>query len=85
MEAEGPGGLEHLGTEQASMGPVLRDSRYVSTKGELAAQTGTCVMKSGRQGSVNPSTVTYQLWDHAFLSLVFHFYKLWILISTLQG
>lgn len=44
------GGLAplHLGTEQANMGPELRDSRCVPTKGDPAVQTGTCARKSDR-------------------------------------
>ena len=50
-------------------------SSMLPPQGAPAAVTGTCAPEADRQGSVNPSAVTYQRWDHAFVSLIFPSYK----------
>ena len=75
-----------LGAEKVGMGPAAegQQGRSLSRESQLRWQEHGA-MDSDRQGNVSPNTVTDQLWNQAFLSLSFPFYKFETIISTLQG
>ena len=75
-----------LGAEKVGMGPAAEGQQgcCLSRESQLRWQEHRA-MDSDRQGNVSPNTVTYQLWNQAFLSLTFPFYNFEIIISTLQG
>ena len=75
-----------LGAEKVCMGPAAEGQQVcsLSRESQLYWQEHGAT-DSDRQANVSPNTVTYQLWNQAFLSLTFPFYKFERIISTLQG